>query len=76
MRDIIINLQESDTWKIQFTISIAFISSKDIYEERVMHSKSDNMELMIMQMKLVINLSSNFFKDTKLVWKNQRGGAI
>ena len=45
MRDIIINLQEADTWKIQLTISIAFISSKDFYKKCVMHSKSDNIEL-------------------------------
>ena len=39
-RDIIIDLQESDVWKIQLTIAINFISSKDAKEERVMHSKS------------------------------------
>ena len=38
MRDTIINLQNSDEWKIQLTISINFISSKDGEEERVMHS--------------------------------------
>ena len=42
LRDIIIDLQESDTWKIQLTIIISFISPKDVDEERVMHSKSDN----------------------------------
>ena len=36
MRDIIINLQKSDTWEIQLTID----------EQRVMHSKSDNIEFM------------------------------
>ena len=39
---IINNLKKSDTWKIQLTIAINFISSKDIDEERVMHSTSDN----------------------------------
>ena len=29
-RDIIINLQKSDTWKIQLTIAINFIRSKDV----------------------------------------------
>ena len=47
MRDIIINLQKSDTWKIQLTNAINFISSKDDYEERVMYSKSNNIEFMI-----------------------------
>ena len=36
LRDIIINLQKSDTWKIQSTVAINFISSKDLEEkERV-----------------------------------------
>ena len=42
MRNIIIDLQNSDTWKIQLTIAINFFSSKDDEEERVIHSKSDN----------------------------------
>ena len=46
MRDITINLQKADTWKIELTIAAKFISSKDVDEERVMHSKSDNIELM------------------------------
>ena len=45
MRDIIINLQNSDTCKIQLTIAINFISSKDSEEEHVMHSNSDNIKL-------------------------------
>ena len=44
MRDIIIDLQESDTWKIQLTIAINFISSKDVAKERVMHSDSGNIK--------------------------------
>ena len=44
MRDIIIDLQSSDAWKIQLTIEINFISSKDTEEERVMHSTSDNIK--------------------------------
>ena len=35
------------TWKIQLTIAINFISSIDNDEERVMHSKSDNLEVMV-----------------------------
>ena len=34
-------------WKIQLTIEINFISSIDNDEERVMYSKSDNIEMMI-----------------------------
>ena len=32
-----IDLQNSDTWKIELTIAINFISSKDAEEEHVMH---------------------------------------
>ena len=42
----IINLQKFDTLKVQLTIAISLISSKDIDEECVMHSKSDNVEFM------------------------------
>ena len=45
--DIINNLKKSDTWKIQLTIANNFISSIDNDEERLMHSKSDNIEIMI-----------------------------
>ena len=38
LENIIINLQNSDACKIQLTIAITFISSKDSEEERVMHS--------------------------------------
>ena len=42
-----ISYKKSDTQKIQLTIAINFISSKDIGKERVMYSKSDNIEIMI-----------------------------
>ena len=47
LKDIINNLKKSDTWKIQLTIANNFISSIDNDGERVMHSKSDNIEIMI-----------------------------
>ena len=46
LRDIITDLEESDTGKIQLTMAINFIFSRDIDEERVMHSKSDNKQFM------------------------------
>ena len=46
MRDIIINLQKSGTWKVQLTIANNFISSKDADEEQVMHLESNNIEFM------------------------------
>ena len=42
LKDMIITLEKTDIWKIQLTIAISFISSKDVEEERVMHSKSNN----------------------------------
>ena len=45
LRNILINLQNSDAWKIQLTIAINFISSKDAEEECVMHSSSGNIKL-------------------------------
>ena len=41
MKDII-DLQIFNTWKIQLTISINIVSSKDTEEERVMYSTSKN----------------------------------
>ena len=46
MRDILIDLQESDIWKIQLTMVINFISSKDVDEERLMYTKSDSKQFM------------------------------
>ena len=45
-RDIINNLQKSDTWKIRLTTAINCISSKDVDKERVMHSRSNNIKFM------------------------------
>ena len=45
MRDIITDLQKSNTWKIQLTIGITFFSSKDTKEERAMHSNGNNKNL-------------------------------
>ena len=48
MKDIIKNLQKYHAWKIQLTMAINFISFKDTDEEHVMNSKSDNVEIMIL----------------------------
>ena len=44
MRKIIINLQNSNARKIQFTIAINFSSLEDAEEEHVMHSSSGNIK--------------------------------
>ena len=41
------NLKKFDAWKVQLIIANNFISFIDDDEERVMHSKSNNMEIMI-----------------------------
>ena len=43
-RDLTIDLQNSDTWKIQLTIAINFIYSKDTEEKRVIHSMNVNIK--------------------------------
>ena len=47
-RVIIINLQKSVTFKIQLTTPINFTSSKDNDEERVRHSKNNNIDFVIL----------------------------
>ena len=45
LKYIISYIKKSNMWKIQLAIAINFISSKDNNEERVMHSKSINIEI-------------------------------
>ena len=66
MRDIIIDLQNSDTWKIHLTIAISFIPSK-VDEERLMHAKSENVELMSYNANLMIKSLSHFVQDIKVI---------
>ena len=47
LKDIINNLKKFDTWKIQLTIENNLISSMDNDKECVMHSNSDNVEILI-----------------------------
>ena len=46
LKYIIIHLQKFKTWKIQLTVAIDFVSSKDANETWTMYSKSDNIEVM------------------------------
>ena len=46
MRNIIIGLQNFDAWKIQLTIVINFVSSRDADEERLIHSTSNKTKSM------------------------------
>ena len=47
LKDIITNLKNADTWKLQLKIANNFISSINNGEEHVMHPKSDNIEILI-----------------------------
>ena len=47
LKDIVNNLKESGRWKIQLIIANNFISSIYNDEEHVMHSKSNDTEIMI-----------------------------
>ena len=46
-KDIINHLKKSNTWKIQLSMTTNFISSKGNDKERVMHSKSNNIEIIV-----------------------------
>ena len=46
LRDMIDNHKTHSEWKIQLIMRINFISSLDKYEFRVVHTKSDNIEIM------------------------------
>ena len=66
LRKIIIDLQDSDTQKIQLTIAINFISSKNVEEGDIMHPMGNNIKFtLMMQMKLLMNSLSNFVQDIK-----------
>ena len=41
------NLKTQGEWKIQSTIAVSLSSSKNSNKTRTMHSKSDNIEIMI-----------------------------
>ena len=47
LSDIINDHKTQGEWKIQLTMDINFISSKDSNETRTMHTKSENIEIMI-----------------------------
>ena len=47
LSDIINNQKTQVEWKINLTIAITFISSKNSNETRIVHSESDNIEIMM-----------------------------
>ena len=71
--EIINNFKLSDTWKIQLTIPINFISSKDNDEERVIHSKIDNIDIMINDKadEVLEEIFKSLRNRIKIIWKNR-----
>ena len=67
LSDIINDHKTQGEWKIQLTITINFISSKDSHETRTMHIKNLITEIMMgsEQMKLLKNFLNLFCKDIK-----------
>ena len=63
----------SDTWKIELTIAINFISSKDNDEVHVIHSKSNNIEITTYDKAYEAskNFLNRFLKYIKLGWKHK-----
>ena len=55
-------------WKIQLTIVVNFISSIDNHEERVLHSKIENIEIMIDDESGQV--TKKFFKSLKNLNQN------
>ena len=70
LKEIINNLKKFDTWKIQLTIANNIVSSIDSVEEHVMHSKSDNIEIMINDKadEVIKEPSNSYQKDIKIIW--------
>ena len=70
LKDIMYNLKRSDTWKIKLTKAINFMSSIDNNEELVMHSRSDNIEIMIHDEanNVIKNLLIYVKIDIKIIW--------
>ena len=64
LRDEIINLQKSGTWKVHLTIAINFVSSKDVDEESVMHSENSDTKFKTFDNvnDIVDDFSSHFFQ--------------
>ena len=68
------NLKKSVTWKIELTIPNNFISSIDNDEGRVMHSKSDNIEIMINDEadEVKKNFLIHLKVDIKIIWNRSK----
>ena len=72
LKDTINNLKKNHTRKIQLAITVNCISSKYVDEERVIHSESNNTEIMIRrQINLLKNFLNHFLLDIISRWEHQ-----
>ena len=71
LRNIIISLQNYDTWKILLTILINFISLKYSQEKRVSHSSNDSIKLTTDSDRIILlkYSLSDFVKIIRIVEK-------
>ena len=65
LSDMINNHKTQGECKIHLTMAINVFSSKDSEEIRTMRSTSDNMEIILKQMKLLKTFLIRFYKDIK-----------
>ena len=47
LKDILNDFKKSHTWNLHLMIALKFMSSTDTDEERLIHSKSNNIEILI-----------------------------
>ena len=64
LRNMIDNYKAHSEWKIQLVMKINFISSLDINDTHIMHTKSDNIEVMngIETNDIINELFKSFFR--------------
>ena len=69
LRNIIIDLQNSDTWKNPLTIAINLISLKNAKEERLMYSRNNNIKFTLYSVsnELLMNYLSHFVQNIKKI---------
>ena len=74
LRKLINDKRKKEEWKIQLIMKINFISSKNLIETRDMHSKSDNIEIIIgADTNEIICNSLLFFANQKGLEESMRG---
>ena len=71
----VIDYKTQGEWKIQLTMAINFISSKDSNETRTMHTKSNNIEIMIGNQtdEIITELFESFLQRYQQVLEESMG---